>query len=187
MSSSSYSSSHDAASGPSGHVPALHLLGSQPAPSAPAAALSMGSAFLHHLPNVDTRLTCDDGGKLIRIFQQRTLAEQLPPPQASNIRTNSKSRLRRDNRAAAVVFALLLICSIAAHAAPPEEASNFLGSWSTAVLSKARANLAATSLPSAGIVIFAGGNIGACFTYLFRCRNAGLCTSSTTERSALCL
>jgi hypothetical protein len=43
------------------------------------------------------------------------------------------------------------------------------GSWSTAVLSKARANLASTSLPSAGIVIFAGGNFGACFMYLFRC------------------
>jgi hypothetical protein len=36
------------------------------------------------------------------------------------------------------------------------------GSWSTAVLSKARANLASTSLPSAGIAVFAGGNIGAC-------------------------
>jgi hypothetical protein len=43
------------------------------------------------------------------------------------------------------------------------------GSWSTAVLSKARANLASTSLPSAGIVIFAGGNIGACFRSFFRC------------------
>jgi hypothetical protein len=61
------------------------------------------------------------------------------------------------------------------------------GSWSTAVLSKARANLASTSLPSAGIAVFAGGNIGACFRSFFRCRNAGLCTSSTTERSALCL
>jgi hypothetical protein len=31
------------------------------------------------------------------------------------------------------------------------------GAWSTAVLSKPRAGLAATSLPNAGVAIFAGG------------------------------
>ncbi len=35
------------------------------------------------------------------------------------------------------------------------------GTWSTAVLSQARAGLAATSLPNAGIAIFAGGQ-GTC-------------------------
>jgi hypothetical protein len=42
------------------------------------------------------------------------------------------------------------------------------GSWSTAVLSKSRARLAATSLPSAGIAVFAGGAVvGAFFDGFF--------------------
>jgi hypothetical protein len=36
------------------------------------------------------------------------------------------------------------------------------GTWSTAVLSVARSDLAATSLPNHGIAIFAGGDDSAC-------------------------
>jgi hypothetical protein len=36
------------------------------------------------------------------------------------------------------------------------------GTWSTAVLSQARSNLAATSLPDAGVAIFAGGVCTSC-------------------------
>ena len=41
------------------------------------------------------------------------------------------------------------------------------GAWSTAALSQARFNLAATSLPDAGVAIFAGGN-GTCCNVYFR-------------------
>ena len=41
------------------------------------------------------------------------------------------------------------------------------GAWSTAALSQARTNLAATSLPDAGVAIFAGGN-GTCCNVYFR-------------------
>ena len=37
------------------------------------------------------------------------------------------------------------------------------GAWSTAVLSVARSNLAATSLPNLGVAIFAGGVCTCCF------------------------
>ena len=40
------------------------------------------------------------------------------------------------------------------------------GTWSTAVLSQARWTLAATSLPNAGVAIFAGG-FGTCCCFLF--------------------
>jgi hypothetical protein len=41
--------------------------------------------------------------------------------------------------------------------------------WSTAALSQARANLAATSLPDAGVAIFAGGQIGtSCDVFVWR-------------------
>ncbi len=41
------------------------------------------------------------------------------------------------------------------------------GTWSTAALSVARAYLAATSLPSAGLAFFAGGEGGTCLLCLF--------------------
>jgi hypothetical protein len=43
------------------------------------------------------------------------------------------------------------------------------GTWSTAALSQARRYLAATSLPNAGVAIFAGGNIGtSCDVFVWR-------------------
>jgi hypothetical protein len=43
------------------------------------------------------------------------------------------------------------------------------GTWSTAALSQARAELAASSLPNAGIVIFAGGFCTSCDFCVRRC------------------
>ncbi len=41
------------------------------------------------------------------------------------------------------------------------------GTWSTAVLSVARSELAATSLPNVGVAIFAGG-CTSCYVYIWR-------------------
>ncbi len=42
------------------------------------------------------------------------------------------------------------------------------GTWSTAALSQARAYLAATSLPDAGVAIFAGGWSTSCDVFVWR-------------------
>ena len=42
------------------------------------------------------------------------------------------------------------------------------GTWSTAALSQARENLAATSLPDAGVAIFAGGGCTSCDVFVWR-------------------
>jgi len=60
--------------------------------------------------------------------------------------------------AAAVAVALLLcLCSVIGIAAAQQGPSACSGAWSTAALSVARLNLAATSLPNQGLAIFAGG------------------------------
>ena len=42
------------------------------------------------------------------------------------------------------------------------------GTWSTAALSQARRGLAATSLPDAGVAIFAGGQGTSCDVFVWR-------------------
>ena len=42
------------------------------------------------------------------------------------------------------------------------------GTWSTAALSQARYYLAATSLPDAGVAIFAGGSCTSCDVFVWR-------------------
>jgi hypothetical protein len=42
------------------------------------------------------------------------------------------------------------------------------GTWSTAALSEARGDLAATSLPDAGVAIFAGGSCTCCDVFVWR-------------------
>ena len=42
------------------------------------------------------------------------------------------------------------------------------GTWSTAALSQARGYLAATSLPDAGVAIFAGGQSTSCDVFVWR-------------------
>jgi hypothetical protein len=60
------------------------------------------------------------------------------------------------------------------------------GTWSTAALSVARTELAATSLPSAGLAFFAGG--GTCLLCLFELmRDAMVCEEGCVSRGrALC-
>ncbi len=62
------------------------------------------------------------------------------------------------------------------------------GTWSTAALSVARQYLAATSLPNAGLAIFAGGR-GTCLLRLFELlRDALLCEGGCASgRRVLCL
>ena len=64
------------------------------------------------------------------------------------------------------------------------------GTWSTAALSVARGSLAATSLPSAGLAIFAGGYVDGdtCLLCLFELmRDALVCEGGcASRRRALC-
>jgi hypothetical protein len=47
------------------------------------------------------------------------------------------------------------------------------GAWSTAALSQARSGLAATSLPEAGVAIFAGGRSTSCYAFICVLRDEG--------------
>ncbi len=98
------------------------------------------------------------GAASMQFLQQRAPEGQLPPPKASNARQCSRSDQRRllghaVAAVAAVIFACSLACSFAQHVAT----SGSSGTWSTAALSQARSGLAATSLPNAGVAVFAGG------------------------------
>jgi hypothetical protein len=97
------------------------------------------------------------------VFQQRPAQQQLPPSQRSKENPTPKRVQGRQGHhaAAAVAAAVMLACSVAAaHAAQQVAASYSLGNWSTANLSVARFDLAATSLPNVGVTIFAGGCFG---------------------------
>jgi hypothetical protein len=48
------------------------------------------------------------------------------------------------------------------------------GTWSTAALSQARGYLAATSLPDAGVAIFAGGRCTSCDVFCLACCGMGM-------------
>jgi hypothetical protein len=48
------------------------------------------------------------------------------------------------------------------------------GTWSTAALSQARRYLAATSLPDAGVAIFAGGSGTSCDVFCLACCGMGM-------------
>ena len=98
----------------------------------------------------------------MHFFQQRAAQQQLPPLQRSKSYPTPKRVQGRQGHyaaaAAAAAAAVMFACSAAAaHAAQHVEASYSLGTWSTANLSVARYNLAATSLPNLGGAIFAGG------------------------------
>jgi hypothetical protein len=54
------------------------------------------------------------------------------------------------------------------------------GTWSTAALSQARADLAAASLPNASIVIFSGGRCTSC-DYYARCCRMGMSVRGMRE------
>jgi hypothetical protein len=76
---------------------------------------------------------------------------------------------------AAAIAAMVFFCNGIAAAAAHQLAAHASRTWSTAVLSVARSHLAATSLPSAGLAIFAGG-WGTCLLCLFELmRDAMVC------------
>ena len=129
-----------------------HVYGSQlgtasPFPT-PAAALPQ------HSQSVGTAITRADGSTRKHVVQ--------PPPQAVSKKLGAKCGARRLGRAAAALAAVMLLCSVAGAAARQVAVSDSAGTWSTAVLSQARQSLAATSLPNAGVAIFAGGNSTCC-------------------------
>ena len=64
-----------------------------------------------------------------------------------------------------VVFATcacLMSCAVGSYSSVVDIFNVRAGTWSTAALSQARSNLAATSLPDAGVAIFAGGQCTSC-------------------------
>jgi hypothetical protein len=129
-----------------------------------AAASAAAISSLHHPRLVCTSNTRVDERAQMQKLQQRKLGNgaQLLPPQASNVKPDPKCCPTRLGHAAAAVAAVILACSVAGAAAQHVAASNSLGSWSTAALSVARNYLAATSLPNAGVAIFAGGYSTCC-------------------------
>jgi hypothetical protein len=112
------------------------------------------------------------GAAQLHILQRRAPQGPLPPPQAANTRPCSKSAQRRLlGHAAAAVAAVILACSVACSFAQHLTVSGSSGTWSTAALSQARIfGPGATSLPNAGVAIFAGGQCTSCNFCLRRFR-----------------
>jgi hypothetical protein len=117
-----------------------------PAPAAP-----------HHPRVAGIRSIRVDAGAHMQLSQRRARHGQLPLPQASHMRPCRSSARRLLGHAAAAVAAVIFACSVASCFAQQVAVSGTSGRWSTAALSQARYGLAATSLPNAGVAIFAGG------------------------------
>ena len=117
---------------------------------------------------VDSQVQRQHGGETKQLRQRirerknvqrdRSLNHQLQPrplrhEDGATRLCSSSRRLRTD--AVAVTVLLCLSCIVHVAAAQLEACP---GAWSTAALSVARSNLAATSLPNQGLAIFAGGD-----------------------------
>ena len=123
---------------------------------------SPAAAAPHH-PRVSMiRSARVDAGAQTRLSQRQAHRGQLPPPQAAHTRPGRNSARRLLGHAAAAVAAVILACSVASSFAQQVAVSGTSGGWSTAALSQARYALAATSLPVAGVAIFAGGQCTSC-------------------------
>ena len=104
-----------------------------------------------------------DAGAQTQLSQRQAPRGQLlPPPQAAHTRPGRNSARRLLGHAAAAVAAVIFACSVASSFAQQVAVSGTSGGWSTAALSQARRSLAATSLPDAGVAIFAGGQCTSC-------------------------
>ncbi len=68
-----------------------------------------------------------------------------------------KIGFRASRRAAAALGVAVLLCSCLCFGAAVQDRPDCPNVWSTAALSVARFDLAATSLPNQGLAIFAGG------------------------------
>ena len=110
------------------------------------------------------------GAAQMQILQRRAPQGQLPPRQAANTRPCSRSGPPRLGHAAAAVAAVIFACSVASSFAQYAAVSGSSGTWSTAALSQARFDPVATSLPNAGVAIFAGGQCTFCDFCLGCCR-----------------
>lgn len=139
-------------------------------PASAAAHVVSATASLHHPPIVGVRNTRVDQGAHLHFLQRRVLQGQLPLRQAFKKRPESAEW--RLGHVAAVFAAVILACSVVGTAAQHVVVSDSSGTWSTAALSQARWNLAATSLPDAGVAIFAGGYSTSC-DFCLRCWRMG--------------
>jgi hypothetical protein len=102
-------------------------------------------------------------------MQQRVVRERLLLLHASNTKSRPMRRQTPLAYAAAAAAAVMFACSLVGAAVAQEVGIKVtLGASS---LSVARSNLAATSLPNHGIVIFAGG---VCGTFSFECAQDAL-------------
>jgi hypothetical protein len=110
------------------------------------------AALLHHVQKCVAANRRADGSARKHVVQ--------PPPQT--VKLGPKCGARQLGRAAAAVAAVMLLCSVAGVAARHVAVPDSFGAWSTAALSQARGHLAATSLPNAGVAIFAGGDSTCC-------------------------
>ena len=82
----------------------------------------------------------------------------LLPPAVQEPRPKPKRCNRRLACVAAAATVLHCVCSFVIFAAAQKATAEPFGTWSTASLSEARCELAATSLPNHGLAFFAGGN-----------------------------
>jgi hypothetical protein len=161
-------------------VPPSHTFGSQlgtasPFPT-PAAALP------HHAQSVGNAITRADGSTRKHVAQ--------PSPQAVSNKLSPKCGARRLGRAAAAaaaVTAVMLLFSVAGAAARHVAVSDNVGGWSTAALSQARYIVAATSLPNAGVAIFAGGQGTCCCCDCLSCCRMGLGARGMHELEECCV
>jgi hypothetical protein len=134
--------------------------------AAPASAAA--AAAPSHSSRSSTASTAA-GAAQMQILQRRAPEGQLLPPQAANTRPCSRSGPPRLGHAAAAVAAVIFACSVASSFA----LQYAVGTWTTAALSQARYALAATSLPNAGVAIFAGGQCTSC-DFCLRCFRMGM-------------
>ena len=126
------------------------------APLAAASSLPTPAAAAPHHPRIiGIRSTRVDAGAQTQFSQRRAHRGATTKP-------CSRSNPRRLRHAAAAVAAVIFACSVASSFARQVAVSGTSGGWSTAALSQGRQNLAATSLPDAGVAIFARGNSTSC-------------------------
>jgi hypothetical protein len=87
---------------------------------------------------------------------QQQQAKQMPH-MIQTSKLTWKIGFRASRRAAAAVVVAVLLCSCLCFGAAVQDLPDCPRVWSTAALSVARYDLAATSLPDQGLAIFAGG------------------------------
>jgi hypothetical protein len=91
-------------------------------------------------------------------FLRRLVKRPLLALGAHEPRRSPKRHNRQIAQVAAAAAVLLhCVCSLLVNAEAQKVTLESFGPWNTAVLSEARADVAATSLPNQGLAIFAGG------------------------------